>query len=241
MDKPITLYTAPTPNGRKVSIALEEMELDYETEFVDIMSGGQHKPEFLALNPNNKFPVIEDPNTQDGKPLVLWESGAILWYLAEKTGLFLPQSGSARAHVHQWLMFQMASVGPMFGQAAHFIFYSKDKHPYAIERYSNELARLLRVMDDHLEGRQWFAGDEYSIADMAIMPWVAGVVDNPAMLVRNNLSDWVKRLKARPAVERGLTAMDKFIQPEVVEGGLIGLNDQHRSQLFGDAQHERNG
>lgn len=240
MNKPITLYTAPTPNGRKVSIALEEMNLAYETKFVDIMSGGQHKPEFLALNPNNKFPVIEDPNTPDGKPLILWESGAILWYLAEKTGLFLPHSGAARAHVHQWLMFQMASVGPMLGQVAHFIFYAKDKHPYATERYSNEMLRLLRVMDEHLTDREWFAGDDYSIADMAILPWVASAVDNPAMPARNNLYAWVKRLKVRPAVERGLTAMDKFIQPEVVEGGLKGLNDEHRSQLFGAAQHERN-
>jgi GST-like protein len=241
MDKPITLYTAPTPNGRKVSIALEEMDLAYEARFVDIMSGGQHKPEFLALNPNNKFPVIEDPNTPDGKPLILWESGAILWYLAEKTGLFLPQSGPARAHVHQWLMFQMASVGPMFGQAAHFTFYAKDKHAYAIERYSNELIRLMRVMDEHLANREWFAGEEYSIADMAILPWVASAVDNPAMPTRKNLSDWTKRLKARPAVERGYTAMDEFIRPEVVEGGLVGLNDDHRSQLFGKAQYERNG
>ena len=241
MDKPITLFTGPTPNGRKVSIALEEMHLTYDTRFVDIMAGGQHEPEFLALNPNNKFPVIEDPNTPEGKPLILCESGAILWYLAEKTGEFLPQSGSARAHVHQWLMFQMASVGPMFGQVAHFVFYAKDKHPYAIERYSNELMRLMRVMDEHLADREWFAGDEYSIADMAILPWVDSAVDNPAMPPRRHLSAWAKRLRARPAVQRGMTAMDSFIRPEVVEGGLKGLNDEHRSQLFGDAQHERNG
>ena len=240
MNKPITLYTAPTPNGRKVSIALEEMGLSYETKFIDIMAGDQHKPEFLALNPNNKFPVIEDPNTPDGKPLVLWESGAILWYLAEKTDQFLPKPGAARAHTHQWLMFQMASVGPMFGQAAHFIYYAKDKHPYAIERYSNELVRLMRVMDNHLTNHKWFAGDNYTIADMAILPWVAGAVDSPAMPARKHLSEWVKRMKARPAVERGMTAMDKFIQPEVVEGGLVGLNDEHRSQLFGEAQHKRN-
>lgn len=240
MDKPITLYSGPTPNGRKVLIALEEMDLAYEAKFINIMAGDQLKPAFLALNPNNKFPVIEDPDGPEGKPLVLWESGAILWYLAEKTDLFLPKSGAARAHVHQWLMFQMASVGPMFGQAAHFIFYAKEKHPYAIERYSNEIMRLMRVMDEHLVDREWFAGEEYSIADMAMLPWVAGAIDNPASPARKNLSDWVKRLKARPAVQRGLTAMDKFIRPEIVEGGLVGLDDEHRSQLFGKAQHDRN-
>lgn len=240
MTKPITLYAGPTPNGRKILIALEEMNLAYEPKFINMMTGDQLTPEFLKLNPNNKFPVIEDPYGPDNKPMVLWESGAILWYLAEKTGLFLPKSGPARAHVHQWLMFQMASIGPMFGQAAHFIFYAKEKHPYATERYSNEMLRLLRVMDEHLADREWFAGEEYSIADMAIFPWVAGTVDNPALPPRKNLSNWVGRAKARPAVQRGMTAMDEFITPEIVEGGLVGLNDGHRSQLFGEAQHERN-
>ena len=240
MTSPITLYTGPTPNGRKISIALEEMGLDYETRYVDMLAGDQHKPEFLTLNPNNKFPVIIDPDGPDGAPITLWESGAILWYLAEKTGQFLPSSGAARHHVNQWLMFQMAGIGPMFGQLAHFFFYAKEKHPYSIERYSNEMLRLLAVMDGHLEGREWFAGDSYSIADMAIIPWVEGAMDNPDLPPRPYLKGWVDRLKARPAVQRGLDALRDKVRPEIVEGGMKGFGDEHRSQLFGPAQHARN-
>jgi GST-like protein len=233
------VYTGPTPNGRKVTIALEEMALPYEMKHVDILAGDQHKPEFLAMNPNNKFPVIEDPDGPDGEPFLLWESGAILWYLAEKTGQFLPSSGADRHLVHQWLMFQMAGVGPMFGQFAHFYFYAKEKHPYAIERYSAEMQRQLAVMDGHLKGRDWFAGDDYSIADMAIIPWVEGAVDNPAMPPRPHLKAWVDRLKARPAVQRGLEALRDKVRQETVEGGMKGFGDDHRSQLFGAAQYSR--
>ncbi|MEM8616941.1 MAG: glutathione S-transferase N-terminal domain-containing protein [Pseudomonadota bacterium] len=235
----ITLYTGPTPNGRKVSIALEELGLAYRTTYVDILAGDQHTPEFLALNPNNKFPVIVDEDGPDGTPLTLWESGAILWYLAEKTGKLLPKSGAERALVHQWLMFQMASVGPMFGQFAHFFFYAKDKHPYALERYGNEMARLLSVMDVHLQGREWFAAGTMTIADIAIYPWVCDAVNNPALPDRPALKRWVEALAVRPAVIKGMDVQRENVRPEIVEGGMKGFGDEHRSQLFGDAQHGR--
>ena len=240
MTDAIILHSGPTPNGRKVTIALEEMGLPYETRYVDILDGDQHRPEFLALNPNNKFPVITDPDGPDGAPMTLWESGAILWYLAEKTGRFLPADGAARHEAHQWLMFQMAGVGPMFGQLAHFVYYAKDKHPYAMERYTNEMLRLLAVMDGHLDGRDWFAGDACSIADMAVVPWVDGAVDNPDLPPRPHLKAWVARMNERPAVVRGLDALRDKVRPEIVEGGLKGFGDAHRSQLFGEAQHARN-
>ncbi len=235
----IRLYTGPTPNGRKVSIALEEMNLPYETEYVDILDGDQHTPEFLALNPNNKFPVIIDPDGPDGVPFTLWESGAILWYLAEKTGKFLPQSGAARHLTHQWLMFQMAGIGPMFGQFAHFFFYAKEKHPYSLERYGNEMQRQLSVMEKHLSSHEWFAGDTYTIADMAIIPWVANIPDTPGMPKRPHLKAWIERMKARTAVQAGLAVMRERVRPEIVEGGMKGFDDEHRSQLFGNAQYAR--
>lgn len=240
MVKPIRLYTGPTPNGRKITICLEEMQLDHEMVHVDILAGDQHKDEFLKLNPNNKFPVIIDPNGPDGKEFVLWESGAILWYLAEKTGEFLPRRGEARHLTHQWLMFQMASVGPMFGQFAHFFYYAKDKHPYAIERYMNEVIRQLAVMDRHLAKHTYFAGDEYSIADMAIIPWLESSLKNPAMPARPHLEAWADKVLARPAVRKGLDAMREFVRPEVIEGGMEGFDDNHRSELFGEAQYSRN-
>ncbi|NNK79708.1 MAG: glutathione S-transferase, partial [Litoreibacter sp.] len=163
----IQLYSFPTPNGVKVSIALEEMGLSYEAHKVTLSDADVKSPEFLALNPNNKFPVIVDPDGPDGRDFVLWESGAILWYLAEKTGRLLPREGEARHLAHQWLMFQMSGVGPMFGQFAHFYFYAKDRHPYAIERYGSEMRRLLQVMDEHLAASEWFAGSAYSIADIS--------------------------------------------------------------------------
>ncbi len=237
MSANIVLYTGPTPNGRKISIALEELALPYEARYVDILEGDQHKPEFRALNPNNKFPVIIDPQGPEGREFVLWESGAILWYLAEKTGRLLPSSGEARHLVHQWLMFQMAGVGPMIGQFAHFFFYAKDKHPYAIQRYGAEMRRLLEVMDEHLATHEWFAGDSYSIADISILPWVEGAVETQENI--EHLQGWVERLKQRPAVQRGLDVARDQVRPEIVEGGMQGFNDEHRSQLFGTAQYAR--
>lgn len=239
MTYPIALYTGPTPNGRKVSIALEELALPYEIHYVDILAGDQHRPEFLALNPNNKFPVIVDPDGPDGEPLTLWESGAILWYLAEKTGRLLPAHGQARHLAHQWLMFQMAGVGPMFGQFAHFFFYAKDRHRYAIERYQAEMMRLADVMDAHLAGHEWFAGEAYTIADIAVLPWVEGLVEGPAGQALPALAAWVRRMKARDAVRRGLDAAREHVRREVVEGGMQGFGDEHREQLFGGAQYAK--
>jgi len=193
------------------------------------------------LCPNNKFPVIIDPDGPEGEVLTLWESGAILWYLAEKTGKFLPTDGIACHKVHQWLMFQMAGVGPMFGQFAHFFFYAKEKHPYAIERYMNEVTRLIGVMDRHLSQNEWFAGDAYSIADMAIIAWVEDMMKQPQLADRVHLKAWSEKLAARPAVIRGLDVERVKVRPEVIEGGMQGFNDEHRSQLFGASQHARNG
>ncbi|MEM8935035.1 MAG: glutathione S-transferase N-terminal domain-containing protein [Pseudomonadota bacterium] len=240
MTTPITFYTAPTPNGRKVSIALEEMGLPYEPHFIDILAGDQHKPEFLKLNPNNKLPVIVDPDGPDNERFVLWESGAILWYLAEKTGKFLPKTGPDRHHVHQWLMFQMANVGPACGQFGHFFFYAKEKHPYSIERFAKEVDRQMALMDRHMADREWFAGDAFSIADIAIFPWIAVLLDNPDMQPRPNLKSWGGRMMSRAGVASGMAVSIENVRPEIVEGGHQGFNDEHREQLFGNAQYERN-
>lgn len=210
----IQLYSLPTPNGVKVSIALEEMGLPYEAHLVDFATEDQMTPEFLSLNPNNKIPAIIDPNGPNGAPLPLFESGAILIYLAEKTGKFLPAAN--RYEVLQWLMFQMGGVGPMFGQFGFFhVFAGKDiEDPRPRERYRAESARLLRVLDDHLAGREWVAG-EYSIADIAIAPWLINMrdrykggdlIDMPA---RANVAAYMERFLARPAVQRGRTVPSK--------------------------------
>lgn len=204
----IQLYSLPTPNGVKVSIALEEMGLAYEAHLVDFATEDQMTPEFLSLNPNNKIPAIIDPNGPNGAPLPLFESGAILIYLAEKTGKFLPAAN--RYEVLQWLMFQMGGVGPMFGQFGFFhVFAGKDiEDPRPRERYRAESARLLRVLDDHLAGREWVAGD-YSIADIAIAPWLINMRDRYKggdlieMPARANVAAYMERFLARPAVQRG--------------------------------------
>ena len=225
----ITLYGGPTPNARKVAIALEEMGLPWRLELVDMLAGDQLTPEFRALNPNNKSPVIVD---EDG--FVLWESGAILLYLAEKTGRFLPQGARERAICQQWLMFQMSGVGPMFGQNAHFSFYAKDKHPYSIARYANEVTRLLRVLEGRLAGSPFLAGEAYTIADMATFPYTQRVAaarraEFPA------LARWSDAIAARPAVQRGMQVGPA--RPETIEGGLTGLSDEQLSILFGDRQY----
>jgi GST-like protein len=232
----IELWGGPTPNARKVSIFLEEAGLKWQWHYVDMLDGDQFKPEFLALNPNNKFPVLRDSDGPDGQPITLWESGAILFYLAEKTGRFLPADGADRHHVMQWVMFQMAGVGPMFGQFAHFFYYAKDKVPYAIERYQNEAERLMRVMDQHLADRAYFVGEQYSIADMCVLPWVTNRLDaRPG--TRPHIEAWATRLRERPAVQRGLVAFDEKVRPEIIQGGMKGFDDQHRSVLFGTEQY----
>jgi GST-like protein len=231
----ITLYGGPTPNARKVAIALEEMGLAWRLEPIDILAGDQLTPHFLALNPNNKSPVIVDDEGPEGAGrFVLNESGAILLYLTEKTGRLLPTEPRERALCHQWLMFQMSGVGPMFGQNAHFSFYAKDKHPYSIERYANEVSRLLRVLERRLSESPFLAGPAYTIADIATYPYTLRQVESrraelPAM------ARWSDEIGARPAVRRGMEVGPA--RRETIEGGLSGLSDEQRSILFGDRQY----
>ena len=208
----LQLYSLATPNGAKVSIALEEMQLPYEAHLVSFATNDQFSPEFLSLAPNNKIPAILDPNGPGGQPLVLFESGAILIYLAEKTGQFLPQDPAARYETLQWLMWQMGGVGPMFGQLGFFHKFAgkdyEDKRPR--ERYVVESRRLLGVLEQRLTGRDWVMGSHYTIADMAIFPWVRNLVE---FYGAGELVGWgdfpqVQRVLAafvaRPAVQRGL-------------------------------------
>ncbi len=205
MAQPIDLYYWPTPNGRKLTIFLEEVELPYNVVPVDIAAGDQFEPEFLRISPNNKIPAIVDPEGPGGEPISLFESGAILIYLAEKTGRFLPSSPRKRYAVLQWLMFQMGHVGPMLGQAHHFRKYANEEIPYAVERYTNEAARLYRVIDRRLAETSFIAGDEYTIADMAIFPWLRSH-ENQGQSLEDypNLKRWYEGVESRPAVRRGL-------------------------------------
>jgi GST-like protein len=231
----ITLYGGPTPNARKVAIALEEMGLSWELHLIDILSGDQLAPQFISLNPNNKVPIIIDDDAPGGR-LVLSESGAILWYLAEKTGRFLPTTPHERALCHQWLMFQMSGVGPMFGQNAHFSFYAKGRHEYAIDRYANEVTRLLRVLDGRLREAPFLGGEDYTIADMATYPYTQRQVDARAVEFPN-LKLWSDAIGARPAVRPGMDVGRETLRKETIEGGLRGLSDEQRSILFGERQY----
>ena len=208
----LQLYSFPTPNGVKVSIALEEIGLPYEPHLVDIGKNESWTPEFLALNPNGKIPAIIDPNGPGGKPLGLFESGAILAYLAEKTGKLVPADAAGRWETIQWVFFQMAAIGPMFGQVGFFHKFAgrniEDKRP--LQRYSDESKRLLGVIETRLEGRQWIMGDEYTIADISMFGWVRNIVDfyGARDLVEfdslKHVPNWLERGLARPAVQRGL-------------------------------------
>ena len=210
----IELYTHATPNGHKVSIALEELGLPYRLQLVDLQREQQFTPQFLAINPNNKIPAIVDPDGPGGRPITVWESGAILIYLAEKTGsTLLPRDGAARYATLQWLMFQMAGVGPMMGQAGHFTLYAKERVPYGIERYTNESRRLLGVMDRQLAASPWLAGEDYSIADIATFPWTNSALRIPGLAAATGELDawphvvrWRRALLERPAVQRGLAS-----------------------------------
>jgi GST-like protein len=208
----IDLYSLGTPNGQKVSIALEEMGLAYKAHRIDIMKGEQFTPEFIAINPNSKIPAIVDQQGPDGNPLAVFESGAILVYLARKSGKFLPKDPRLEIETLQWLFFQMGGVGPMFGQFGHFTKYAVDKcdHPYPAERYTNETKRLLKVLDTRLEGRTFLVGEEYTIADMATVPWVQCLrvfyeattkldLDSYA-----NVHAWVQRVLERPLTQKGM-------------------------------------
>jgi GST-like protein len=201
----ITLHTWATPNGRKVSIALEELGLEYETRAIDITRKDQFAPEFAALNPNNKIPVLVDSEGPEGQPFTVIESGAILIYLAEKCGRLLPTDARERSEALQWLMFQMGSVGPMLGQIHHFLRFAPDVIPYAIDRYSREGARIYGVLNTRLKGRDWLAGSTYSIADIATYPWIARHEWQGIDLARfPEVQRWSKAMTARPAVRRGM-------------------------------------
>lgn len=200
----IDLYTWSTPNGRKVSIMLEELGVEYKTYPVNISKGDQHTEAFVRISPNSKIPGIVDHDGPDGKPLSLFESGAILIYLAEKHGRFLPASGSLRYQTMQWLMFQMGGVGPMFGQVHHFLRAAPEPVPYAITRYTNETQRLYAVLDRHLAQNKYLVSD-YSIADIATYPWVARFEWHKADLSKfPNVKRWFDAIGKRTAVQRGM-------------------------------------
>jgi GST-like protein len=199
----IQLYTWGTPNGKKVSIMLEEVELPYEVHPIDLRRGDQMKPEYLAINPNNKIPAITDTEGPGGKPFTLFESGAILMYLAEKSGKFWPTDMCQRYTVIQWLMFQMGGVGPMFGQANYF-YRLEEKVPYAIERFHKEARRLYNVLHQELGRREYLAG-EYSIADIATYPWVGRHEGHRVKLEEYpSVKRWFDAISQRPAVQRGM-------------------------------------
>ena len=200
----IDLYTWTTPNGRKVSIMLEELGLPYHVHPVNIGQREQFKPEYVAINPNSKIPAIVDPEGPDGKPMTLMESGAILVYLAEKTGKLLPASARGKYDALQWLMFQMGGVGPIFGQVHHFLRAAKEAVPYAIERYTKETRRLYGVLNERLKDREYLA-DGYSIADIATYPWVARYEWHKTALEDfPHVKRWFDMISARPAVQRGM-------------------------------------
>jgi GSH-dependent disulfide-bond oxidoreductase len=228
----IEVYSWATPNGHKVHIMLEECGLPYRVHAVDIGTGDQFKPEFLAISPNNKIPAIIDPDGPDGQPMSLFESGAILLYLAGKTGKFLPASIRGKYEVLQWLMFQMGGVGPMLGQTHHFRIYAPEKLEYPINRYTNEARRLYGVMNKQLARHKYIAGSEYSIADIAIFPWLRswrnqGIDWNDYP----HLKGWFDELGARPAVQRGVEVLAASRRP------ITG--DKEREILFGSEQYKQ--
>ncbi len=219
MTKPIELYFWPTPNGWKISIALEEMGLPYVVKPVAIGKGEQFKPEFLKISPNNRMPAIVDPDGPGGRPITVFESGAILQYLGRKTGTFYPGDERARVAADEWLFWQMANVGPMFGQASHFRNYAPglvddvSKIEYSIKRYNDEVNRLIGVLERRLDGRDHVAG-AYSIADMAIYPWVKlAAIFGQNMSQFPRVSAWLDRVAARPAVQRGFEVGRELRRP----------------------------
>ncbi|MDM0035329.1 glutathione binding-like protein [Variovorax sp. J22P271] len=229
---PIDVYSWPTPNGHKVHIMLEECGLPYRAHPIHIGKGDQFEPAFLKISPNNKIPAITDPHGPDGQPISLFESGAILVYLAGKTGKFLPTGDRERYAVLQWLMFQMGGVGPMLGQAHHFRLYAPEKIGYAIERYSNEAKRLYGVIDKQLSSHPFIAGESYSIADIAIFPWLRSWENQGIVLADYpHLKKWFDGIAARPAVQRGVKVLADLRQP------ITG--DKEREILFGSKQYQR--
>lgn len=208
----IKLYSLATPNGQKISVALEEMEIPYEAHIINILKGEQFDPEYIKINPNAKIPSIVDPVGDDGKPLAIMESGAILMYLAEKSGKFLPENTALRSQVLQWLFFQMGNIGPMFGQFGHFYKFAGDNcnHPYPLERYKKEVIRLLNVLEIKLANSEYLVGNEISIADFATFPWVAvldgfySATDELKTKEFVNVQRWLETCLERPKVKLGM-------------------------------------
>jgi GSH-dependent disulfide-bond oxidoreductase len=228
----LEVYSWPTPNGHKVHIMLEECDLPYRAVPVDIGAGQQFEPDFLAMSPNNKVPVLVDPEGPDGAPITLFESGAILLYLAGKTGRFLPADTRGKYEALQWLMFQVGGVGPMLGQAHHFRVYAPEKIPYAVDRYTNEARRLYQVMNRRLAKSTYIGGAEYGIADMAVFPWLRswknqGIDWNDYP----HLKGWFDEIAARPAVKRGVEVLAAERRPL--------LDERAREMLFGASQHRQ--
>ena len=229
----IDLHYWPTPNGHKITLFLEEAGLDYRVHPVNIGKGDQFRPEYLAFSPNNKMPAIVDHAPADGgAPQTVFESGAILLYLAEKSGQFLSTDPRVRIETLEWLFWQMAGLGPMTGQYGHFNVYAPEKIPYAIERYTNEANRLLQVLDTRLKGRDFIAGDAYSIADMATYPWI-GVYDKAPidMTPYPEVQRWHAAIKARPATARAY-AKSKEVNPDAGKA----MSDEEKKLLFGQGR-----
>ena len=228
----IDLYTWPTPNGHKIHIMLEETGLPYKVIPIDIGAGDQFKPEFLKISPNNKMPAMVDRDGPDGKPMALAESGAMLFYLASKTGRFLPGHIRKRWQVMQWVMFQMGHIGPMLGQAHHFLQYAPEKIEYAMNRYKNEASRLYGVVERRLKESKFLACDEYTIADMAAMPWMRFPERQGVEIAEYpNVQRWRDRLAARPAVERALKVLADRRRPE--------MSKEQKEVLFGATQYAK--
>ncbi|MES2338529.1 MAG: glutathione S-transferase N-terminal domain-containing protein [Pseudomonadota bacterium] len=223
----IELHYWPTPNGHKVSLCLEEAGIDYAIHPVNIGAGEQFAPDFLKFSPNNRMPAIIDTDPADGAgPLSVFESGAILLYLAEKTGQFLPADARGKADVTQWLMWQMGGLGPMLGQNHHFTRYAPEKVPYAIDRYVRETNRLYGVLDRQLAGRDFIAG-EYSIADMACYPWILPEAQGQDLADFPNIARWHSAIAARPATERA------YAKGRAIQADLPPMTDEQRKILFG--------
>ncbi|MGS0740537.1 glutathione binding-like protein [Glaciimonas sp. GG7] len=228
----IDVYSWATPNGHKVHIMLEECGLPYRAHAVDIGAGGQFDPDFLSISPNNKIPAIVDDHGPDGKPISLFESGAILLYLASKTGQFLGNTDREKFKTLEWLMFQMGGVGPMLGQAHHFRIYAPEKIAYAVDRYTNEAKRIYGVIDKQLSEHTYLAGSEYTIADIATFPWLRSWKNQGVELSDYpHLHKWFDIISERPAVQRGVEVLSNLRKPLT--------DDTARAILFGNQQYQK--
>ena len=228
----IDLYFWPTPNGWKITIMLEELGLPYTVIPVEIGKGDQFKPEFLAISPNNKMPAIVDPDGPGGEPISVFESGAIMIYLAEKTGQLMPTEPRARIRVLEWLMFQMGTVGPMLGQAHHFRNYAPEQIDYAVSRYTREAGRIYQVIDKRLEDNAYLAGDDYSIADISVWPWLLPKRQGQDLADFPHLKRWRDDVKMRPAVIKG-----RDVMKDSLAVGDVKKDKERFSILFGDKQY----